>query len=158
MRTLKDFDSYEEINNAAADALAKEDKDRIMEIAKDNGLDPEDAEDFCLGEIEELTTPLLAAIGKIEIESKEIEIFGIFADWKGVILDLAQKDELFALNVRKKGKTLVDCFAAVLKQESKNRKTIDKKICKAAGLPENIPMSTLTKIEQINIIKEYYEK
>ena len=29
MGTLKDFDSYEEINNAAADALAKEDKDRI---------------------------------------------------------------------------------------------------------------------------------
>ena len=158
MGTLKDFDSYEEINNAAADALAKEDKDRIMEIAEDNGIDPEDAEDFWLGAIEELTTPLLAAIGKIEIESKEIEIFGIFADWKGVILDLAQKDELFALNVRKKGKTLVDCFAAVLKQESKNRKTIDKKICKAAGLPEGIPMSTLTKTEQIKIIKEYYEK
>lgn len=158
MAKLEEFDSYEEINNAAADALAKEDKDRIMEIAKDNGLDPEDAEDFWLGDIEELTTPLLAAIGKIEIESKEIEIFGIFTDWKGIILDLAQKDEQFAINVRKKRKNLIDCFAAVLKQESENRKTIDKKICKAAGLPENIPMSTLTKTEQINIIKEYYGK
>ena len=158
MAKLEDFDSYEEINNAAADALAREDKDTIVRIARDNGLNPEDAESFWLGEIEELTTPLLAAIGKIEIESKEIEIFGIFTDWKGVILDLAQKDEKFAINVRKKGKNLVDCFAAVLKQESKNRKTIDKRICKAAGLPEGIPMSTLTKIEQINIIKEYYEK
>ena len=158
MAKLKEFDSYKEINEAAADALAREDKDRIMEIAKDNGLDPEDAESFWLGEIEELTTPLLAAIGKIDIESKEIEIFGIFTDWKGVILDLAQKDEKFAINVRKKGKNLIDCFAAVLKQESKNRKNIDKRICKAAGLPECIPMSTLTKIEEINIIKEYYEK
>ena len=158
MAKLEEFGSYKEINEAAADALASEDKDRIMEIAKDNGLDPEDAESYWLGEIDELTTPLLAAIGKIEIESKDIKIFGIFADWKGVILDLAQKDEEFAINVRKKGKNLVDCFAAVLKQESKNRKTIDKKICKAAGLPENIPMSTLTKIEQINIIKEYYTK
>ena len=158
MAKLEEFGSYKEINEAAADALAKEDKDRIVRIARDNGLDPEDARSFWLGEIDELTTPLLAAIGKLEIESKDIEIFGIFADWKGVILDLAQKDEDFAINVRKKGKNLVDCFAAVLKQESENRKTIDKKICKAAGLPENIPMSTLTKIEQINIIKEYYEK
>ena len=158
MAKLEEFDSYEEINNAAADALAREDKDTIVRIARDNGLDPEDAESFWLGEIEELTTPLLAAIGKIDIESKDIEIFGIFTDWKGVILDLAQKDEKFAINVRKKGKNLIDCFAAVLKQESKNRKTIDKKILKAAGLPEGIPMSTLTKIEQINIIKEYYEK
>ncbi|MBR2187599.1 MAG: hypothetical protein IJ857_09705 [Lachnospiraceae bacterium] len=154
MAKLEEFGSYKEINEAAADALAKEDKDRIVRIARDNGLDPEDARSFWLGEIDELTTPLLAAIGKLEIESKDIEIFGIFADWKGVILDLAQKDEEFAINVRKKGKNLVDCFAAVLKQESENRKTIDKKICKAAGLPENIPMSTLTKIEQINIIKE----
>ena len=158
MAKLEEFGSYKEINEAAADALAREDKKRIVEIAENNGLDPEDAESYWLGEIDELTTPLLAAIGKLEIESKEIEIFGIFADWKGVILDLAQNDEQFAINVRKKGKSLVDCFAAVLKQESENRKTIDKKICKAAGLPENIPMSTLTKIEQINIIKEYYAK
>ena len=158
MAKLEEFNSYKEINEAAADALAKEDKDRIVRIARDNGLDPEDAESFWLGEIDELTTPLLAAIGKIDIESKDIEIFGIFADWKGAILDLAQKDEKFAMDVRKNDKNLIDCFAAVLKQESKNRKTIDKRICKAAGLPEGIPMSTMTKIEQINIIKEYYGK
>lgn len=158
MAKLEEFNSYKEINEAAADALAKEDKDRIVRIARDNGLDPEDAESFWLGEIDELTTPLLAAIGKIDIESKDIEIFGIFTDWKGAILDLAQKDEKFAMDVRKNDKNLIDCFAAVLKQESKNRKTIDKRICKAAGLPEGIPMSTLTKIEQINIIKEYYGK
>ena len=158
MARLEEFESYEEINKAAADALAREDKARIMQIAEDNGLDPEDAEDFWLGEVGELTNPLMAAIGKIEVESKDIEIFGVFTDWKGIILDLAQKDEQFAVNVRKKGKSLVDCFAAVLKQESKMRKTIDKKICKAAGLPEGIPMSTLTKAEQAGIIKEYYGK
>ena len=64
-----EFDSWEEINKAAQAQLEEGDLDAIKEIAKENGLDPEDVEDFCTGTIEELTTPTLAAIGKLDAEA-----------------------------------------------------------------------------------------
>ena len=48
-----EFDSYEEINRAAKAQLEEGDLEAIKTIAKENGLDPEDAEDFCTGAIEE---------------------------------------------------------------------------------------------------------
>lgn len=62
-----EFDSAEEINRAAAAQLKEGDLGAIKTIAEENGLDSEDAEDFCTGAIDSLTTPLLAAIGKLEI-------------------------------------------------------------------------------------------
>lgn len=56
-----EFDSYEEINRAAAAQLKEGDLDAIKQIAEENGLDAEDAEDFCTGAIEELTTLVMAA-------------------------------------------------------------------------------------------------
>ena len=52
-----EFDSCEEINRAAKAQLEEGDLEAIRTIAEENGLDPEDAEDFCTGAIEELTTP-----------------------------------------------------------------------------------------------------
>ena len=66
-----EFDSYEEINRAAKAQLEEGDLEAIKTIAEENGLDPEDAEDFCTGAIEELTTPRLAAIGKLELEGRK---------------------------------------------------------------------------------------
>lgn len=71
-----EFDSWEEINKAAQAQLEEGDLDAIKEIAKENGLDPEDVEDFCTGTIEELTTPTLAAIGKLDAEAKDLKIDG----------------------------------------------------------------------------------
>ncbi len=68
-----EFDSYEEINRAAKAQLEEGDLEAIKTIAEENGLDPEDAEDFCTGAIEELTTPSLAAMGKLELESERSE-------------------------------------------------------------------------------------
>lgn len=47
-----EFDSAEEINRAAAAQLKEGDLDAIKTIAEENGLDPEDAEDFCTGATE----------------------------------------------------------------------------------------------------------
>lgn len=41
-----EFDSYEEINRAAKAQLEEGDLEAIKTIAEENGLDPEDAEDF----------------------------------------------------------------------------------------------------------------
>ena len=44
-----EFDSAEELNRAAAAQLAEGDIDAIYEIAEENGLDREDAEDYIDG-------------------------------------------------------------------------------------------------------------
>ena len=154
-----EFDSYEEINKKAAELKAAGNQHELRTLARENGLDEEDAQDFYSGAIEELTTPILAAMGKIEVEAKGIEIFGVFTDWKGEILSMCQQDADFAKEVRRKGKTLIECFAAVIEAESKKRKNVDKKITKLInGCPENLPMSTMTKKEQIEVIRRYYGK
>lgn len=76
-----EFDSYEEINRAAKAQLEEEDLEAIKTIAEENGLDLEDAEDFCTGAIEELTTPSLAAMGKLELEAKDLSLTGALRDW-----------------------------------------------------------------------------
>ena len=48
-----EFDSYEEINRAAKAQLEEGDLEAIKTITEENGLDPEDAEDFCTGAMPE---------------------------------------------------------------------------------------------------------
>lgn len=59
-----EFDSAEEINKAAAGQLAQGDTQAIRDIARENGLDLADAEDYIDGEVSELCNPLMAALGK----------------------------------------------------------------------------------------------
>lgn len=98
-----EFDSAEEINRAAAAQLKEGDLDAIKTIAEENGLDPEDAEDFCTGAIDSLTTPLLAAIGKLEMESKDLGLKNMMEDWKNFLIQMCEEDDQMAQAVRKKG-------------------------------------------------------
>ena len=96
-----EFDSYEEINRTAKAQLEEGDLEAIKTIAEENGLDPEDAEDFCTGAIEELTTPSLAAMGKLELEAKDLSLTGALRDWTNFIEQLCLEDEEMALAVRR---------------------------------------------------------
>ena len=80
-----EFDSYEEINRAAKAQLEEGDLEAIKTIAEENGMDPEDAEDFCTGAIEQLTTPSLAAMGKLELEAKDLSLTGALREWTNFI-------------------------------------------------------------------------
>ena len=61
-----EFDSAEEINLAAAAQLAEGDKEAILLIAKENGIDEEDAQDYIDGMAPALCTPMMAAMGKLK--------------------------------------------------------------------------------------------
>ncbi len=69
-----EFASYEEINMAAAGFKAEGDMESIKALAKENGLDPEDAKDYIAGEMEQLCTARSAAKGRLDIEKKESKI------------------------------------------------------------------------------------
>ena len=151
-----EFDSWEEVNRAARAQLEEGDLDAIKEIAEENGLDPEDVEDFCAGAIEELTTPTLAAIGKLDVEAKDLKIDGVLKDWKDFLVELCTEDEPMSIAVRRKGKSLTEVFARILKEGFNTKTRLDDRIVKAAGLKTPIYMGMPGKAAVRKIIREYY--
>lgn len=107
-----EFNSAEEINQAAAELLAEGYTDKIKVLAKENGIDEEMAQAFIEGDIPVITDSMLAAVGKIELEKGGINdpIYnGIKEDIFNYILNQCQ-NEAFARAVRLKSKSLKKCI------------------------------------------------
>lgn len=76
-----EFDSVEELNRAA-DAQRKEgDIEAIKAIASENGIDEDEVLDFVDELSSELATPLMAALGKLKVESEDAKLAGVLDDW-----------------------------------------------------------------------------
>lgn len=151
-----EFDSYAEINRAARAQLKEGDIEAVYMIAKENGLDKEDAEDFCTGTIEELTTPELAAVGKLELEMKELGLKDLLADWADTIKGRCMEDRDLAFAVRKKGKRLSGCIGEMLKVAFQKKEEIPKEIVKAAELRAPIYIGIPGRAEIRKITELYY--
>lgn len=151
-----EFDSSEEINRAAAAQLKEGDTEAIYTIAKENGLDKEDAEDFCTGAIDELTTPELAAMGKLKIEAEKLGLKGLLADWKDGIAEQCMENRELAIAVRRKGKRLEECIGRILKSAFERKEEVPKAIVKAAKLNPPLYMGIPGKAEVRKIIELYY--
>ena len=151
-----EFDSAEEINKAAAAQLEQGDTDAILEIAAENGLDPEDAEDYIDGCVNSLCTPLMAAFGKIKIESEQLKPKEIVNDWIDYIRKRCTDSEEMAIAVRKKGKSVEGCIAALLKWSFTNAYLVDAKITKAAGVSASVKMGIPGMATAYKLIDEYY--
>ena len=76
-----EFNSAEEVNEAAAAQLQEGDTDAVMTIARENGIDADDAQDYIDGMVDKLCSPLMAAFGKIEVETEELQPKEIIEDW-----------------------------------------------------------------------------
>lgn len=129
-----EFDSAEELNRAAAGQKAEGDTEALIALAVENGIDKEDAQDYADGCTDELCNPLLAALGKIEIESQELKPYEIMEDWVEYIKMRCAESKEIAVAVRRKGKSLKGCIAELLKWSFQNAKDVDKDIIKAAGI------------------------
>ena len=158
-----EFDSWEEINRAAAAQKAEGDYEAIKALAEENGLDPDDAQAYIDGEEEELTTRLLAMHGKLDIESKEYKVRGMLQDWVNIIKDAAINDEAFALGIRKKRKRLNEARAKCIDESIKNQFVVDKSIsdrccAEIKNLMGNHPltMGDVTRKRIVEIARAYY--
>lgn len=123
-----EFDSYEEINKAAEAQFNQGDMEAIRLMAAENGIDKEDAEDFIYGALEELTTPALAAVGKLNVECEDLKLKGVLLDWAEELKALCIQDGNFALAVRKKGKDLAGYIAKTADYGYEHRAVVDKSI------------------------------
>lgn len=123
-----EFDSAEEINRAAAAQKAEGDTQAVMTIAKENGIDSEDAQDYIEGHLDELTTPLLAALGKLKIEKEDLKLIGVLSDWVDELNTMCTESPTFAAAVRKKGRELAGYIALTADSGYKHRAVVDKRI------------------------------
>ena len=160
-----EFDSAAELNRAAAAQLEEGDEEAIFMLAEENGIDREDAEDYIDGCVPELATPLIAALGKLELEKKDLAIDGILDDWLSCVVELCRPEEDMAAAVRRKGKCLRDCMAALLRYAFENKKQVSDKIIKATKVTHNgkeeamrgpVYLGIPNQAETRRIVREYY--
>lgn len=152
-----EFDSAKEINDTAVNLRREGDKESLIVLAKENGIDEGIVELFLDGTLLYLCDDMSAAVGKLDVEKKEIDCAEIIEDWMEYIRDMCFKDVEFAQAVRSKKKNLKDCIGEILKWSFKNQHPVDSSLMKAAGVTAGrctlgIPgMATAKKI-----IREYY--
>lgn len=123
-----EFDSFSEINELAENLLNEGDIESLKVVAKENGIQADFVDLYANGEIPELCDKLTAALGKIDVEAAELKPKEIMEDWVEYLRGQCMENELLAHNVRKKGKTLKGCIAAILMWSFKNQQTVDKDI------------------------------
>ena len=129
-----EFDSAEEINETAVNLRREGDTESIKILAKENGIDEDVAEVFIEGTLLYLCDNMTAAIGKLEVEEKDLKAKEIMADWTDYIKARCFEDENMAKAVRRKDKSLKGCIGALLTWSFKNQIPVDKDIMKAAGV------------------------
>ena len=149
--------SADEINELAKNLLTEGDKASIGILAEENGIPMEYAQMFISGEIPVLCDASTAAIGKIEIEARELNPQDIMIDWVDYIKAVCLEDEDMAKAVRKKGKSLKGCIGKILEWAFKNQHEVDKDIIKAAGVKAGritLGMPGQAKVREL--IRAYY--
>ena len=123
-----EFDSLEEINRAAEAQKNEGDIEAVKAIAEENGLDPEDVQDYLDGYTDTLATVTSAAAGKLEKEAAELELAGILKDWKDMLMQECMENYTLAAAVRRKGKSLAGYMAELIAFSFENKVQVSEKI------------------------------
>ncbi len=128
-----ELNSHKKINELAENLFNEGDAESIKAMAKENGVQSEFVQMYLKGDIPVLCDALTAALGKIDVEVKELKPKEIMEDWVEYLRGQCMENEVLAHQVRKKGKSLKGCIAALLSWSFENQQTVDKGIIKAAG-------------------------
>lgn len=152
-----EMDSYKEINELAENLFNEGDTESLRKMAMENGIDEEIAMLYMEGYFPELCDAETAALGKLDMEEIELKPQEIMKDWLEYIRVQCTEDKKLALAVRKKGKSLEDCIAALLKWSFGHQKEIPKKIKEAAGVnAKKVTLGIPGMGQAKKIIREYY--
>ena len=162
-----EFDSADEINRKAKELLEAADTDGILILAAENGIDTEDADAYITGEEECLTTPLMAATGKLLVEGRDLQLKGKLIDWQNLVLSLCAEDRQVCDGVRRKGKSLCECIRAMVSDSFDTKTRVSDKIVNATKVKHNgkleplrgpLYLDGLTNARAKQIIRDYYTK
>lgn len=150
--------SYDELIRTAKAEKEEGDEEALIALAQENGLDQEDAEDYMDDLTEVLCTPREAAVARVEMEAKDLEVSGIWEEWKGCVLEMCMQEEDLACAVCRKNRSLLGLFGKLLKLGFDSKQCVDKRICKEAGLNDNVYTGIPTRQQVAETISNYYNK
>lgn len=162
-----EFDSEEEINRAAEKLKEAGDTEGLLALAEENGIDKEDTQAYIDGEEEALCNRVMAAMGKLAVEEKDLEIKGILSDWTGYIKEMCISETGMAAAVRKKGRRLSECMAMLIQFAFENKVQVSDKIVSITKVTVNGKKEAMrrplylgfpNRAEARRLIKEYYLK
>jgi len=153
-----EFDSAEEINEAAKGLVNEGDIDSLKILCRENGIDEDMMQAFLDGDIPFLADAMSAALGKIEIESKELKPKELVEDWIEYIKSQCMEHEDIAIAARKKGKNVKGCIVELLRWSFKNRYDVDPEIAKAAGITQKVQMGIPGMGTAKKLILDYYRR
>ena len=152
-----EMNSCQEINELAENLFNEGDAESIREMAKENGIPDDYVEMYLQGDTPVLCDALTAAIGKIDIEVAELKVKEIMEDWVEYLRGQCVENDMIAHQVRRRGKSLKGCIAALLSWSFKNQIPINEEIKKAAGVTAGrvtLGIPGMARAKQI--IKDYY--
>lgn len=160
-----EFDSAQEINRKARELLDAADTEGIRVLARENGIDPADADAYITGEETCLASPLMAAEGKLAIEGRELHLEGKLMDWKNMILALCTEDRQVCDGVRKKGKSLCACISAMISCAFETKTQVSDRIVSVTMVKHNgkteplrgpLYLDGLDNARAKQVIRDYY--
>ena len=152
-----ELNSFEEINELAENLFNEGDIDSLKVMAKENGIQEDFVKMYLQGDIPVLCDALTAALGKIDMEAAELKPKEIMEDWVEYLRGQCVEDDTLARQVRKKGKSLKGCIAALLSWSFKNQQTINEDIIKKAGVTaKKVTLGIPGMCRAKQIIKDYY--
>lgn len=158
-----EFDSVEELNKAAEGFVNEEDYESLYQLAEENGIDREDAEDYVDAMTDALATLPMAAQGRLDVEEKDVNIKDPMEKMAlNVIMIMLRgmcDSEEMQRAVLRKGKRAIDIYKA-MKKEASNHKSGDMAV--ACGTDRQLralikSYYTETKEEFEKRIKSIYE-
>lgn len=118
-----EFDGLEELNEAAAGLKEEGDRESLLALAEENGIDPEDAEDYWNGDMKTLATLTTAAMGRIHTLQRESKIP---EEARTVIYGMAETmcvgDEAVQKQIMKKGARIDTIWKHMESLARKNKK------------------------------------
>lgn len=119
-----EFNSLEELNEAAEGQKQEGDKEALLKLAKENGIDEEDAIYYFNGEMERFTSATMAVLGRIKVEEEEIGTDKMKQMIMNVIITMLKimcSDEEMQAAVIKKGKRIEKIYIALKEAASKHK-------------------------------------
>ena len=150
--------NYDELIRTAKAEKEEGDEEALIALAQENGLDQEDAEDYMDDLTEVLCTPREAAVARVEMEAKDLEVSGIWEEWKVCVLEMCMQEEDLACAVCRKTRSLLGLFGKLLKRGFDSKQRVDKRICKEAGLNDSVYTGIPTRQQVSETISNYYNK
>ncbi len=156
------LDTADAINKVAEEIKATGDEEKLKAFCEENGIDQEDAEDYMDGVIDELVTPLSAALGKLRAEEAYLKLGGILTDWVDELRNECVNDEKMQQAVRSSSKELAGYIAALAENGYENRCVVSPVIVKQTKTINKLlnghefSIGVPDKATRLQLMKDYY--